>query len=126
MKTNAYQAYRHVSVQSASPVGLVVILYDSALRSLYQAMQAIDAGKIEDRTACLNHALDIIGHLDGSLDLEIGGDTARTLSDFYSYTRARILEAGITNSRDKLAGLAVHLTDLRNAWQQVDSTAVLQ
>ena len=126
MRSNVFDAYRQTSVHCASPVGLVVMLYDSALSSLYQAMKAIETGNIEERTNALNHVTRIVCHLQGTLDLEAGGEVAKTLSDFYTYARARILEAGIKNSRSHIAELSLHMSELRNAWLQVDSTALLQ
>jgi len=126
MRTQVFDTYRQTSVQCASPVGLVVMLYDSALSSLYQAMKAIDAGNVEERTRDLNHVMRIVCHLQGTLDLEAGGEVANTLSDFYTYARAQILEAGIKNSRSHIAELSLYMSELRNAWLQVDSTALLQ
>ena len=126
MKPNVLPAYRQIAVQGASPVGLVVMLYDSALTSLYRAMRAIDAGDVEARTEHLNRALDVVGQLQGSLDLGRGGATARCLSDFYAVARAKMLEAGIANSKEILTELAVHFASVRDAWREVDARAILQ
>jgi flagellar secretion chaperone FliS len=126
MNTGAYQSYRQSTIHSASPVGLIVLMYDAALKSLYQAMDAIEAKDISRRTECLNHALEIVAHLQGSLDMEHGGEAARTLSHFYSFARARILTAGINNSVESVSGLAANVAKLRDAWQQVDMTAMQQ
>jgi flagellar protein FliS len=117
---NVAQTYTQLSVEGASPVGLVVALYDNTLRSLHRARRAIEANDIEGRTQHLNHVLSIIAHLQGTLDFEQGGEVAEALLRFYTYARARILEASITNSKEKLTDLASHFSSLRQAWQTVD------
>jgi flagellar secretion chaperone FliS len=117
---NVAQTYTQLSVSGASPVGLVVALYDNALKSLHRARRAMDANDIELRTQYLNHVLSIIAHLQGNLDMERGGEVAATLLQFYSYARARVLEISVTNSTEKVNDLASHFSSLREAWQQVD------
>jgi len=119
--THAARAYTQLSVEGTGPIGLVVLLYDNALKSLHQARRAIEANDIERRTQHLNHALRIVAHLQGTLDLEQGGEVARTLSQFYTYARARILEVSMTNSQEKLTDLASHFSTLRRAWQDVET-----
>ncbi len=52
--------YRELAIKAATPVGLIVLLYDMAIESLSHAVREIDAGDIEARTADLNHALTVI------------------------------------------------------------------
>jgi flagellar protein FliS len=81
----------------------------------------MEANDIARRTQHLNHVLTIVAHLQGTLDLEQGGEVARTLQQFYIYARARILEVSMTNSTEKLTDLASHFSTLRGAWQVVES-----
>jgi flagellar protein FliS len=113
---DAAQTYTQISLGGSSPVGLVIALYDDAMKSLHRARRAIEANDIERRTHHLNHVLSIIAHLQGTLDLQRGGDVARTLSHFYAYARAKILEVSLTNSVEKLTDLASHFSSLRGAW----------
>jgi len=113
---DAAQTYTQISLEGSSPVGLVVALYDNALKSLHRARRAIEANDIERRTHHLNHVLSIISHLQGTLDLQRGGKVARTLAQFYAYARAKILEVSLTNSLEKLTQLASQFSSLRGAW----------
>ena len=94
---NVAQNYTRLFVEGSSPVGLVVALYDNALKSLHRARRAIETNDVELRTRYLNHVLCIIAHLQGTLDLERGGEVASTLERFYSYARAGILEVSPTS-----------------------------
>ena len=118
---NAAHTFTQLSVEGSSPVGLVVALYDSALKSLYRARRAMEANDIERRTQHLNHVLTVVAHLQGTLDFERGGEVARTLSQFYAFARAKILEVSFTNSPEKLTELASHFSSLRGAWQVVET-----
>lgn len=118
---NAAQTYTSLSLTGASPVGLVVALYDNAVKSLHRARRAMEANNIEQRTQWLNHTLSIITHLQGTLDMEAGGEVARTLMQFYTYASARVLDISLTKSTDKLVELASQFASLREAWQIVDA-----
>jgi len=115
-------AYHQSAAFGASAVGQVVALYDTILRDCHRGMAAIEAGKIEDRVNATNHALIVIGELQGVLDFERGGDVARILDSFYNVTRAMIMQASITCSREKLQEVIGMFTRLRAAWSQVERT----
>ena len=118
--TNAAKTYTQLAVEGTSPVGLVVALYDNVMKSLYQARRAVLANDIERRTQHLNHALSVVAHLEGTLDMEQGGEVAMTLSHFYTYARHKILEVSLSNSAQKLEELLFDFSSLRGAWQVVD------
>jgi flagellar secretion chaperone FliS len=123
MNTNTMEsaiAYQQSSAFSASAVGQVVALYDRILRDLRQAIQALEAGQIERRISSLNHALTIIGELQGVLDFEHGADVARKLNSFYNVTRAMVMQAGVNSSAATMEELVSMFTRLRAAWAQVE------
>jgi flagellar protein FliS len=124
--THPAHTYRQHAVQGATPVGLVVMLYDGAIGALQRAMAAIDAQDIEKKVAHLNRALSIMAQLEGTLDFERGGEVAQTLKNFYVYARSRALQASIQNSKEMLAALAQQFSTLREAWDQVDHPAPAQ
>lgn len=57
---NPAKAYRQFSVEGASPVGLVVMLYERAIADLQRATTAVEAHDIELRTKHLDHFLGVI------------------------------------------------------------------
>lgn len=113
-------SYRRAAVENASAVGLVIILYDVLVRDLKRAMEAIHACDIDKRSAELKHALLVLQQLEGSLDMEKGGEAARNLSSFYSVVRCKIMEAQVKSSSEILDRQIELLLDVRKAWQQVD------
>ena len=115
-------AYQQSTASAASSVGQVVALYDRILRDLRSAIAAIGAGQIENRVNSLNHALTIIGELQGVLDFQRGGEAAVNLDNFYKVTRAMVTMAGVNCSVDLLQELVSMFARLRAAWAHVERT----
>jgi len=115
-------AYQQSTASAASSVGQVVALYDRILRDLPGAIAAIGTGQIENRVNSLNHALTIIGELQGVLDFQRGGEAARNLDSFYTVTRAMVNEGGVTSSVELLQELVSMFARLRAAWAHVERT----
>lgn len=117
---NPAVAYRQFSVQGATPLGLVVMLYDGAIAALQRAIAAIDADDISAKCAELNRALAIFAQLEGTLNFEQGGEVARTLMSLYAYCRVEVLKANLENSAEVLRTLIDKVTMVREAWYQAD------
>ena len=117
---NPARQYRRAAAHSATPVGLVVLLYEAALDSLYRAVRAQEAGNIEERTTHLNRVLAVLGELQAALDFERGGEVARSLRDFYHFAHARLLEGSVRSSKEILVQVTEQFRLLRDAWQQVE------
>jgi flagellar protein FliS len=112
--------YREAAVRYASPVGLIVILYEEVIRSLRKAHQASQLNRVELRCTSLTHAIHVIGHLQSVLDFEKGGDVARNLSNFYNVARRVILECNNSGKCERLLALSGDFSNVAQAWQQVD------
>ncbi len=112
--------YNEANVRGASSIGLVVALYDTILRDLRRAGDAIAQGDIEKRTFELNHALRVIAELENVLDYERGGKVAAELQRFYATTRGMILEASIRSSRQAVGQIAALFGTVRQAWHAAD------
>ena len=108
------------SATGVSPVGLVIRVYENIVADLGRAVLAVRDGDVEYRTAQLQHALLLIGHLQGALDLQNGGQPARQLEKFYSIARGKILEAQIKQSGKILEELMQHFLSVREAWEKVE------
>jgi flagellar secretion chaperone FliS len=120
MNTNAASEYRKRSVEGASPVGLVVLLYGGAITALMRAISAVEAGDIERRVNELNKVLAILAELQGTLDFEKGGAVAQQLELFYKVMRSQVLEASIKMSKPMLEDLVKHMTSIKESWQVVE------
>lgn len=114
---NHYQRQR---APGASPVGLVILLYDAAIESLRRAKLAAESARVEERTASSNHVLLVLNELTRSLDRERGGEVARNLDQFYTVARARLLDANFRSDPMMFEELVGMFCSLREAWQQVE------
>ncbi len=113
-------AYRQFSVQGSTPLGLVVMLYDGAISFLRQAVTAIEAHDIPKKCVHINRALAIIVQLEGTLNMELGGQVAQTLKAFYGYARGQMMKANIENSPELLRSLIEKVETVRGAWYEAD------
>jgi flagellar secretion chaperone FliS len=113
-------AYRQFSVQGATPLSLVVMLYDGVIAALLKSVTAIEAHDIQDKCLHLNRAQAIILQLEGTLNMELGGEAAQTLKAFYLYSRGQVLKANIENSAKILRALIEKFTTVREAWYEAD------
>src|SRR5208282_3692652 len=119
-KSQTELTYLRATVQNATPAGLVIVLYDLLVHDLEQAIAGFASGDIEGRTAEIKHAFLVLQQLQGSLDMENGGEAAQHLSAFYSELRCKIFEAHLKASPEMLKKQIELVLDIRQAWQQVD------
>jgi len=113
-------SYLQTAAQGASPVGLVVQLYDTILRDFSRAKAAQAAGDIEGRVKQLNHALTVIAHLQSVLDFEQGGEAAKRFQQFYNVTRELIVQANAKATDESIDQLIALYSKVRQAWYQAD------
>jgi flagellar secretion chaperone FliS len=117
--------YREAAVRYASPVGLVVILYEEVIRSLRKAHQAFQQNNIEQRCLSLTHSVHVIGHLQSVLDFEKGAEVAQNISNFYNVARNVIVDCNNTGNCERLISLAGDFSNVAQAWQQVDRATTI-
>lgn len=119
MTPNALHAYRQTEVQSRSPLELVVLLYDGALRFLAAARFGFERNDPAARRQATTRLLAIISELQVTLDLERGGEIAASLDQLYGYMTRRIVESTVTHSPAPLDEVRRLLEGLREAWQGI-------
>lgn len=120
---NGLHAYRKTEVQSRTPLELVVMLYDGALRFIGVATDAIARGDIRGRSEAISRTLAIISELQSTLDVERGGEMAASLDDMYRYLTQRLVQATVKNDAAPLDEAKRLLETLRDGWQQIAATA---
>jgi flagellar protein FliS len=123
MQPNGLNAYRKTEVQSRTPLELVVMLYDGALRFTGVAKDAISRGDIRGRSEAISRALAIVSELQNTLDVERGGEMAASLDDMYRYVTQRLVQATIKNDAEPLDEVRRLLETLRDGWQTIAASA---
>jgi len=117
---NIQQSYREAAVRGASPVELVVRLYEQTIEDLRQAAIAIEHNDIMLRTKRIKHAILVVGHLQSSLDFAKGGKVARDLDSFYNAVRQSLVWVQFHPSKRGVTQLITDLLAVREAWIVVD------
>jgi flagellar secretion chaperone FliS len=113
------ETYRSFALEGASAVDLVVALYDGIIRFLHSAAEAVDRDDVRGRRIAVKRALDIIIHLQARLRMDVGGNPAEALSEFYAATFAQILQASQSSSRRRFEHAIRCVRNVRDAWKQV-------
>lgn len=112
-------SYKQHTLEGASPVELVVALYDGMIGFLFTAIAAVEAGDVSGRRAAVKRTLDILIHLQARLRMDIGGRPAEVLSEFYASIFALTLQASQTASTDRFREVIQCVRNVRDAWRQV-------
>jgi flagellar protein FliS len=106
-------------VQSRTPLELVVMLYDGALRFMGTAREAIERRDIPARREALSRTLAIISELQSTLNLAEGGQVAIELDRLYSYSNARLLDAAMKNEVAAVDDVKRVFEILRDGWNTI-------
>ncbi|MHB1231986.1 MAG: flagellar export chaperone FliS [Burkholderiales bacterium] len=110
------------AVNSASPVQLIILLYDGAIGALAKAKGHMQEMKFADKGRRVSHAISIIEGLRVALNFERGGEIAKNLNDLYEYMKNRLSIANLKNDPEGLAEIMRLLNDLRSAWVALEDS----
>lgn len=124
MSIHAYASqYRQTAVSSAvldaDPHRLVALMFAGLRERLQLAAACIDAGNVARKGQAITEASTIVGHLDGSLNMEAGGEIAQNLSALYDYVQRRLLDANIHNDTAALHECDGLIGDIQSAWAAI-------
>ena len=117
-------AYRQAAASGATPLRLVILLYEQAMEDLSRAISALKEGDIERRTREINHAILVLGHLQATLDKDAGGTVAANLDRFYSQVRQSLVSAQFQQSTAALEEQTRLLGHVHDAWLEVEKAAM--
>ncbi len=109
-------------VLTASPVELVLMLFDEAIRSLKKADTAFaldTPARFELINKHLTHTQDVIRELLYSLNMEKGGEVAKNLDRLYAFMLVHLTQSNVQKNPQPAAEVREMLTTLREAWQVV-------
>lgn len=119
MNTRATQAYMQTNVGTADQGRLLLMLYDGALKFLQQAREKMLEKDYAAKGILISKVIDIVNELSSSLNMERGGDLAVNLSNLYFLCTARLLEANLKMSVERLDSVSQILSGLRSAYAQI-------
>lgn len=117
---NPYQAYKHNAILTASPIMLIIMLYDGALRFMVKAEKCLEQGDYLAWNANIKKTQNILTELTNCLNMEVGGEISQNLKTLYSYCYEQTVWANINRDPAKLHHVAHILGDLKFAWEEVN------
>ena len=117
---NAYQTYKTQEVSMASPMALIVMLYNGCIKRLKLARIAIGKKDFEDANTQFKKAQDIVAELANSLDFNY--PIANELMALYDFMLREIIQINITKDTDRIEPVIDMLSSLRDTWKQVEKT----
>lgn len=108
--------YQQHSIAGMNPVELIVALYDGMARFLYQAIDAVERRDPAARRIAIGRVLEILMHLQSRLRPDVGGNSAKVLSEFYAAIFALCLEGSRLESAERFREAIGCIRDVREAW----------
>lgn len=119
MNIRASQAYMQTNVSTTDQGHLLLMLYDGALKFLQQAREKMLEKDYAAKGILISKVIDIVNELSSSLNMERGGELATNLSNLYFLCTARLLEANLKMSVERLDSVSQILSGLRSAYAQI-------
>ena len=114
--------YQQQALAVMNPVELVVALYDGMIRFLYGAIASVEAGDVAGRRESIRYVLEILTYLQARLRLDIGGQPAVALAEFYAAMYAQCVRGSRDASIPLLEKSIRDIMNVRQAWNQVSMT----
>lgn len=114
-------AYMKNSVETATPLQQVILLYDRAIIALKAAKDDIRHKDIQSKVSNLTRVSDIIRALDSSLDFEKGGEIAHNLHLLYDFVLSQLPLVHARNDEKLLEDLVDILQNLKEGWEGIGS-----
>lgn len=123
----AITSYAKIEFESeamgASPHRLISMLIEGALKQIAIAKKAIQNNQISAKGDAIVRAISIIGEgLNGSLNMEAGGDLAIKLRLLYDYMLVRLGRANLDNDIKLLDEVARLLGEIKEGWDGIRPT----
>ncbi|NBD26709.1 flagellar export chaperone FliS [Paenibacillus glycinis] len=116
------QKYQQLSAQTATPIQLVLMLYDGAIRFSKQGIEGIEQRRYDKANQFLCKAEAIIHELIGSLNFNY--EISQELVRIYEYVLHCLIQANLKKDVALVNEAIKHLQELREAWKEISKTAV--
>jgi flagellar protein FliS len=116
--SNAYERYKTQNISTASPMALIVMLYNGCIKQLKLSRIAIEKKDYEGANNSLKKSQDIITELMMSLDFRY--EISNNLMALYRFIYGEIVSINMAKKVEKIEPVVKILSDLREAWVKVE------
>jgi len=120
---NPQEIYLKKWLETASPVEIVMALYDK-MESLLKDIIDMYEKEGEDRDTkreveLANRVSEILYYLKGTLDMKRGGEVAQTLNQFYGICITQLSKAMANKDLELYKDLLKAIREMKDAWEEV-------
>lgn len=113
------------SVTTADPHQLVNLLFDALVQSMGMAKSAIQSGDIAKKAQAINKSVRILEEgLKAGLDMQRGGEVAKSLRALYDYSIFRLTEANLKNDSTMVQEVISAVAPVADSWKQIRDQVV--
>ena len=115
--SNPQDAYRRQNILTASPIDLIIMLYDGLHKDIQLASRAIGKNNMDAAHKYLIKAQDIVAELINCLDLSFS--MASDLMSLYEFILRTLGEANAAKDATTLEAILEIVETLRETWKEV-------
>ena len=119
MSIHYYNAYLEASVESASPLQLIHLAYESATEAVSNARRHLENGRITERSRAITKAMKIMRELSGALDHQSAAAISLQLARLYRYMIDRLREANFRQIEGPLIEVEELLRTVGDSWSRL-------
>lgn len=123
---NAGESYLKSRIDSATPGGLIILLYEGLLRHCDEARLSLEEGSeggVQDAGISIGKAIAILTELNSSLDSHSAPELTAQLSQLYEFFTVTLSNALKERDAQPISGITPLIEDLLDAWQQAEASS---
>jgi flagellar protein FliS len=122
LKANAYNKYLKARIESASPLGLIVLMYEAAIKFLKLAREDFMDNNIESACDHLIRTQNIIRELQKALDMNVQ-ELSPQLYSIYDFMIRQLIQANVKRKVEPIDTVLGMLEELKEAWDTISGKA---
>lgn len=117
------RAYKTNSISTVSPGSIVLMLFDSALGSIFVAIEGFDSSRPVERNEKIHNGLtksiQVLSVLQAALDLEVEGEFPPRMYALYDFMISELQRANSRKTLEPALIVRGMLQEIRDAWSEM-------
>jgi len=124
LNTRPQDAYKQQDVLTASPIDLIIMLYDALKKNLVLGKRSIEKQNIPNAHNHLIKAQLILSELMNSLDMNY--EISSELFELYQYSLRTLEQANLKKDPEPIGPIIELVDEIRSAWKEIGATSKLK